>query len=100
MVQKESTFERHLIKRIETLFPGAINLKVFPGYIQGFPDRIMLWNNTWAAYEVKRNRFANKQPNQDYYIHTLDRMSFASYVYPENEEEFFNEIQRTLGSFR
>ena len=100
MGMRESEFEFHVVKRLERSFPGAINLKIFPGYIQGFPDRIVLWNDRWAAYEVKKHQNAHKQPNQDYYINLLDRMSFGAYVYPENEEDFFNEIQRAFESIR
>ena len=100
MTKLERDFERHVIKKLEYLFPGAITLKVYPNYIQGFPDRLMLFENTWGAFEFKRTKHSHRQPNQSYYIDYLNKMSYASFIYPENEEVFFNEIQSTLRSLQ
>lgn len=100
MPVRESIFEKRLVNDLEKMFPGAIVLKIFPGYIQGFPDRLMIFKNTWAAFEVKRYRNAPHQPNQDYYIDLLNKMSFADFVYPQNKEVFLDEIQRAFRSIR
>lgn len=95
-MQKESKFEQKLIKILETdLFPGSIILKIYP-FIQGTPDRLMLFENTWAAFEVKRSGIATLRPNQKHYISLLNDMSFAQIVYPEREKEFLDDIQRSL----
>lgn len=96
----ESKFEATLIKELERLFPGAIILKNDANYIQGFPDRLMLWKNTWAAFEVKATRFARHRPNQDYYIDLLNRMSYASFIYPGNEADVLYELQQALRTSR
>jgi len=98
MSQRESIFEMKLVQDLMHLYPNAIILKTYPNYIQGFPDRLMLLNDRWAAFEIKSHHNARHQPNQDYYIELLNRMSFASFVYPANREEFFNEIQFALRS--
>lgn len=69
-------------------------------YIQGIPDLIILFNDKWAALEVKKSEDAPHRPNQDYYVELMDRMSFAAFIYPENKEEILNELQHTFFSRR
>jgi len=38
------------------------------------------------------------QPNQAHYITVLDRMSYASFIYPENMKRILNELQQTFRS--
>lgn len=92
----ENIFQRDLIKDIERLLPGAIVLKNDPNYLQGFPDLLILYNNTWAALECKKSAKARYQPNQEYYIDLLDRMSYANTIWPENKEEVLDELQQAL----
>lgn len=94
----ESNFQSNLIKEIKNILPGCIVLKNDPNYIQGFPDLTILHKDKWAVLEVKREKNASKQPNQEHYILTANSMSFASFVYPENKEEVLDGLQRTLGS--
>lgn len=92
----ENVFQPELIKTIHDLFPGCYVLKLDHNYIQGFPDRLLLYENRWAAFEIKKFENAPRQPNQEYYVDELNKMSFASFVYPENEKEFLYELQRAL----
>lgn len=92
----ESRFERDLIAELQEVFPGAIILKNDANNLQGFPDRLILFGDKWAAFEVKAFRTARRQPNQEYYIRLLDQMSYASFVYPENKEVFLHELQQAL----
>lgn len=92
---RESSFERTLNKKLENIFPGSIILKVYP-FIQGTPDRLLLFEDRWAAYEVKRSGIATFRPNQEHYVSLLNKMSFAQTVYPERESEFLHDIQRAL----
>ena len=92
----ESVFQSKLIKELEELFPGCVILKNDPNYIQGFPDLLVLYNNRWAALEVKQHADARHQPNQDYYVDKLDGMSFAQFIYPGNKEEVLDELQQAL----
>lgn len=95
-MEKEKNFQKKLIKEIKDILPGSIVLKNDPTYIQGFPDLLVLYNNKWAALECKRNSNASVQPNQNYYINQLEKMSFASFIDPENKEEVLNELQQTF----
>lgn len=65
-------------------------------YIQGIPDLIILYSDTWAALECKASKRANHRPNQDYYISKMDKMSYANFVYPENKEEVLDEMERAF----
>lgn len=96
MPQLESIFKRKLIKELEELYPGAVILKNDATLHQGIPDHIILYGSKWAMFEAKRSRTSRHRPNQDHFIKVLNRMSYASFVYPENKEDFLDELQQTL----
>ena len=91
---KERDFQAELIKEIKREFPGCMVLKNDPKYIQGIPDLLVLFKDKWAVLEVKKSKNEPHQPNQDYYISVLNKMSFARFIYPENKEEILDELQR------
>jgi hypothetical protein len=95
-MKKESKFQAELIKDLKKLYPEAVVLKTDPNYIQGLPDLLILNNNKWAALECKRSSNAHMQPNQYYYISKMSKMSFASFVYPENKEEVLHGLQQAF----
>jgi hypothetical protein len=92
----ERAYQAYLIKELKGLFPGCIVLKNDTDYIQGIPDLLILWENRWAALEVKASANSRQQPNQDYYIRQMDQMSFAAFIYPEIEEEILYALQQAL----
>lgn len=92
----ERDFQAKLIKDLKNIFKGCIILKNDPSYIQGIPDLIILFEDKWAALEVKKSRTASHRPNQEYYVDLMDRMSFASFIYPENKEEILYELQQSF----
>lgn len=93
MAKLESQFQKELMDEIRFIFPGCVILKNDSSYIQGFPDWTIFYKDKWAILEAKRNAGAKKQPNQDYYVDSLNKMSFSRFVYPENKEEVLNELQ-------
>ena len=95
-MSKESVFQARLIKKIRAKMPEAIIFKNDPRYMQGAPDLLVLNGDKWAALECKKNAMASHRPNQDYYIGKMNEMSFAAFVYPENEKEILDALQRTL----
>lgn len=97
-MKKESKYQSELIRKIYKIFPDCIVLKNDANYIQGFPDLLILYKNKWAALETKRTEGAHRQPNQDYYINLLGTMSYANFIYPENELEVLNDIYKALKS--
>lgn len=93
---KESSFQAGLIAKIKKRLPDAIVMKTNPNYIQGMPDLLVIHDNKWGALEVKKDIHAKHQPNQDYWVDRMNKMSFARFVSPENEEEVLNELCETL----
>jgi len=75
-------------------------LKNDANYIQGIPDLMILHNDKWAALECKRSEDASHQPNQDLYVEKMNSMSYAAFIYPENEKEIFNDLQSAFKSKR
>lgn len=93
----ENDFQAKLIKELLDLFPGCIVLKNDANYLQGFPDLIILFRNKWAVLEAKKSPEARRQANQEYYVGELGKMSYASFIYPENKEKVLNELQQAFG---
>lgn len=89
----ESQYQAELIKTLKQMFPGCIVLKNDPDYLQGFPDLTLLCDGFWAVLEVKRSERALDRPNQAFYVEMADKMSFAAFIYPENEEEVLRALQ-------
>lgn len=98
MSKLERQFQSDLIKRIKRILPGCIILKNDPNYLQGIPDLTIFWGHRWATLEVKKSADAPLQPNQDYYVQTMNEMSFSRFIYPENEEEVLHELQQSFRS--
>ena len=78
------------------MFPGCIVTKLDPGDIQGIPDLLILYKNKWATLENKRNENADHQPNQDYYVDKMNKMSFSRFIYPENKEKVLEELKENF----
>ena len=90
---REATYQHYLIGMLRETFPGAVVLKNDSGYTQGIPDLLVLYRDRWAMLEVKPAEGSREQPNQRYYVELLDDMSYAAFIYPENEEEVLNDLQ-------
>ena len=93
---RESKYETQLKKRIRALFPGCEILKNDPSRHQGILDLLILYNDRWAMLEVKASEDAAVRPNQDYYVDRFSGMSFAAFIFPENEEEVLNGLQQAF----
>lgn len=78
------------------MFPGCIITKNDPQHRQGMLDLTVLWEDHWASLEVKASRSASTRPNQEYYVQKLGEMSFAAFIYPENEEEVLSALQQAF----
>ena len=96
MAKLESGFQAKLIKELESRYPGCVILKNDSNYIQGFPDLTVFYNNKWAVLECKRSENEPHQPNQDYYVEMLNKMSYASFIFPENKEQVLHELEQTF----
>ena len=97
MPKLESKYQKELIRKLQDIFVGCIVVKNDPNYIQGIPDLLILYKDKWAALECKRNCKASHRPNQDYYVSKMEEMSFAAFIFPENEEFVLNRLKRYFG---
>lgn len=95
---KESGFQHGLIAEIKKRVPDCIVLKNDATYMQGIPDLLILSGKHWAALECKKSAKDRERPrpNQEFYVDTMNRMSYAAFVYPENKEEVLDELEHAL----
>lgn len=93
---KESKFQKEVIDEIQELLPDAIIMKNDPNYIQGIPDLTILSGDKWATLEIKKSKNAPHQPNQDFYVETMNNMSYSAFIFPENKEEVLHEMAQSL----
>lgn len=97
---KESTFQAKLIKKLRVMFPDSDILKNDANYRQGYPDLTVRVGGACFMLECKATAKSPKQPNQQYYVDRINNTGgFARFIYPENEEEILDEIQRSLRAF-
>lgn len=96
----ESTYQAKLIKKLDKLFPGCVILKNDSAYRQGIPDLTILYGSYWACLEVKASKNSDQQPNQEWYIDTLNSMWFAAFIFPENEREVLHDLQQAFRTRR
>ena len=94
----ESGFQDNLRKELKQLFPESMIFKM--DQIQGLPDLLVLIGKTWFSLECKKSAKAKKQPNQEYYVGLMNKMSFSRFICPENKEEILNELQQTFRTKR
>lgn len=99
----ESRYQRKLIKRLKSEFPDCVILKNDAGYIDCIPDLTVFWGKHYALLEVKRSRKAfedsrkeDKRRNQEWYVNKFNNWSYASFVYPENEDQVISEMKEAF----
>lgn len=97
-MRREAAYQANLIKKLENLFPGCFIMRTDPADTQGIPDILILYGNRWVMLEVKPFGGADIQPNQEYYVNLFNNMSYASFVYPENEKQVLHDLQFALRS--
>ena len=90
----ESGFQDRLIAELKEMFPGCMVFKM--DQIQGIPDLLILYGKRWASLENKKSSTAKRQPNQEYYVDLMNRMSFSRFICPENKEEVLSELQKVF----
>lgn len=96
----ESVYQAKLIKELKHLFPGCIILKNDTERRQGIPDLVIFYKDRWAMLEVKADENSEEQPNQRWYVELLDLMSFAAFIFPQNQEEVLNALQSSFRNRR
>lgn len=90
----ESGFQDKLKEELKKLFPGCMIFKM--DQIQGIPDLLILYKDKWASLENKKSLKAKHQPNQDYYVDLMNKMSFSRFICPENKDEVLEELKKVF----
>ena len=90
----ESGFQDRLIAELKEMFPGCMVFKM--DQIQGIPDLLILYGKRWASLENKKSATAKRQPNQEYYVDLMNKMSFSRFICPENKEEVLSELSKAF----
>lgn len=96
---RERDYQAGLIRKLKKLYPGCIIMKNDSGYMQGIPDLTILYGTRWAVLEVKIREPRTAQafePNQEWFLKTMNDMSFAACIYPENEKDVLRGLQQAL----
>lgn len=93
----EGAYQARLIRRIKALFPGCVVLKNDSEFMPGIPDLTIFYGSRWAMLEVKADATSPNQPNQEYYVIGMNNLSFAAFIYPQNEEDVLNALQQSFG---
>jgi len=92
----ERDYQPKLIEKLEAMFPGCLILKNDTSYLQGIPDLSIFYGKHWAMLEVKAGAKSRVQVNQPYYVELTNSMSFAAFIYPENEEEVLDALREAF----
>lgn len=92
----EGEYQNRLCEKIRKRIPGALIMKTDPTFIQGIPDLLIVKDKRWAALEVKKSKKASHRPNQDFYVNKMNNWSYAAVIFPENEKEIIDELERTF----
>jgi len=92
----EAEYQAKLVRKLNRRFPGCLILRGDAFRDQGILDLFILHNERWASLEVKASRSAPTRPNQDHFVNRLGAMSFAAYIYPENEKEVLDALEQAL----
>lgn len=100
MALSEAAYQKKLVDKILDMFPGCYIFKNDPDQRQGIPDLLILFGARWAMLEVKKSMTADIQPNQEYYVDLFGEMSFAAFIYPENEGQVLYELEQAFGARR
>lgn len=94
----EAAYQRKLINTLKKLLPGCHIVPNDPQRNQGVPDLLILFRDRWAMLEIKLSETAPAQANQHHHVCAFNDMSYAAFIYPENEEEILRDLQLALGA--
>lgn len=105
MAALESNYQHNLIKRLKVIFPEIEILKNDSSYKKSIPDLTLFYKDKYALLEVKRSKKdyekslnEDERKNQEYYINKFNKWSYASFIFPENEDEVILELKEVFNS--
>lgn len=94
----ETEFKKEFLDRVKREFPDCEITRGNSATKQGIPDTFVFYDNAWVALEFKISPDAATRPNQSWYVERFNKMSYATFVYPDNADEVFREIQHTFNT--
>lgn len=105
MAKLEADYKPELMKRIASRFSkfGEVRFQHNDPNApesQGIPDLTVFIGPTWSLLETKRSAKSRKRPNQDWWIEHYGKTTFCAVIFPENEEEVLNAMERSLEAGR
>lgn len=90
-------YKAKLVVKLKEMFPGCQIFRNDPkDSHQGVPDLTIIYGDRWAMLEAKAAADSAVQPNQPHWVEHYNRLSFAAFIYPENEEEVLNALKQVL----
>ena len=96
----ENKFKDKIKKRLN-LFPNSYHFTKEAVSLRVIPDIIGCSNGKFFALEVKASRNSNKTEMQKHILEKIKRAgSFASFIYPENEEEVLTALYEWCTTLR
>lgn len=103
MARLENEYKPMLMSRIATRFRkyGPVRFQHNDPNApasQGIPDLTVFIGGRWFLLEVKRSAKSKKRPNQDWWIDEYSKQTFCSVIFPENEEEVLDALERSLAA--
>lgn len=101
MAQLENAYKPELMARIARRFSKYGHVRFQHNdpnapASQGIPDLTVFIGPTWSLLETKRSAKSKKRPNQDWWIEHYGTMTFTAIIFPENEEEVLDALERSL----
>lgn len=99
LTQREHLFQKSVKQEIIDIFPSCVIHKNPTGVHDGFPDLVCYLGDTWFMLECKRSKDEEHQPNQDWWVDRLNKMSYASFIFPENREEVFCQLRQKFNGY-
>jgi len=94
----EGKFKKKFKKDFLAVRPDVVIFEPDASRRRSDPDMLIIDGDgerqIWAALEFKESEDADHQPNQDYRVEKLSKKGYASFVYPENAEEVFHELEQ------
>lgn len=93
---RENRYQTLLISKIRLLLPECFIIINDPQQTQGIPDLLILFGNKWAMLETKITANASLRPNQEYYVNFFNKMSFAAFINPANEDDVLSGLRMEM----
>lgn len=93
----EGEYQTSFLDKVRLMLPNingkkCIILKNDSGQLQGIPDWVVYYGKLYAMLEIKRTKYAQRRPNQPYYVDLFNYMAYSAFVYPENEQQILSEL--------